>query len=231
MTREEFWKYYNNKEFDKLLPVFDNRREVEFGFNMDTYVKQASYGEDFEQLQFLWQRGAKELTPYIAEIFTRFNKGETARDMIREKEARKQVKRSGVETDLTNYESVDQIPVKELFFDTNGENETYLIIRFTPFLYEDELFANESCSFGPLVFDTSQPDRKFDFSSHYFGESIYLFYAHNPVELKEIEVGQIVNGEVKVKIVLEFDFAFEGNGKSELLTIETTTNDKVIVSL
>ena len=230
MTREEFWKHYNGKDFEKLQSVFDRREESGFGFNMDTYVKQASYGRDFEQLYFLWKLGAPESTPYIAEIFRRFKQGETARDMIREKEAEKQTQVLRAKADLTDYQSVDQIPIEKLFFNTDN-NETYLIVRFLPFLYENKVFSPEACAFGPLVFNAPQPVGGFDFSGQDFGESIYLFHTHNPVELKTIEVGQPSHGEVKVKIVLEFDFAFERNGKSELLSIETTTKDERLMSL
>jgi hypothetical protein len=231
MNRDEFWKYYNDKEFDKLQSVFNDGTESQFGFDIDIYVKQASWSEDFEQLYFLWKNGAKALTPYIAEIYDKFSKGETAKDMVRAKEIKRNDKLKKVKADLTNYESVNQLPIDQVYFNTNKKNETYLIITFAPFTYNEMIFDSESCLFGPLSFTDLGTKNRFDFSASNFNESIYLFNVHNPVNLLEIEFQDAFKNEIKVKIILQFDFEFEANRKNELLTLETTTHKNVYGSL
>lgn len=229
MTREEFWKYYNDKEFEKLRAVFDAGGETEFGFNIDTYTKQASWSEDFNQLYFLWQNGAKASTPYIVEIFERFTKGETAQDLIKEKEIEKKEKQKKVKANLTEYQNVRQLPIDRVYFNKNEKNETYLMVKFAPFIYQGEVFDSESCLFGPLDFSDLESKNKFDFSSKVFDESIYLFNAHNPVNLLEIEFKNILKNEIEVKVTLQFNFEFEGNGKNELMTIETIAHSKMFM--
>jgi hypothetical protein len=222
MERNQFWEYYNNYEFDKIKSIFGDGRLSEYGFDIATHTRQASWSHDFKRLYFLWQQGALAETPYIEQVFARFRNGEIAADLTAEMVAAKAKETASVKFDLTDYKSADQIPIEACSFDRDDTGVVSLYVRFAPFMYEGDVQRPEWCQFSDLNFDGFDGTNRFDFSGHNFDQSLYLFHAHNPVDLLEVAFSSVFDTEVSVKITLQFDFAFEAVGKREKRIIEVT---------
>jgi hypothetical protein len=215
MTREEFWKLYNDKEFEKILPILNSGET--FGFDLKQYTLQSSWSKDYEQLHFLWRMKAEAYTPFIKNVFERFENGESYEVMLFEKQVEKQRKLNSVKADLTNFKSVNQIPFGEITFDKNDETTFRLTLPLLPYLYDGYVCENEFIIFSPIEIDKNNfKNGQITFEKNQFDESIYLFNSHNPVDLKSIEFSDFSENSMKIKITLEFLFAFEGNGNNQI---------------
>ena len=216
MTREDFWKSYNDRELDKILPLLKNGET--FGFDIKHYTQQASWSEDYEQLHFLWRMKAEAYTPFIKKVFERFENGESYEVMLFEKQIEKQRKLDLVKADLTNFKSINQIPFGEITFDKNDETTFRLTLPLFPYLYDGYICENEPIIFSPIKIDKNDlKNGRIDFEPNKFDESIYLYDSHNPVDLKSIEFSDFSENSMQIKISVEFLFSFEGNGKNQVL--------------
>lgn len=174
MTREDFWKLYNNRELEKILPLLHSGET--FGFNIKHYTQQASWSEDYEQLHFLWSMKAEAYTPFIKKVFERFENGESYEVMLFEKQVEKQRKLDSVKADLTNFKFVNQIPFGEIIFDKNDETTFRLTLPLLPYLADGYVHESEFIIFSPIKIDKKDlKNGRIDFERNLFDESIYLF--------------------------------------------------------
>ena len=226
MNQKEFWDKYNKREFDDLYSEFE--KGVKFNFDLEQQTKQASWGEDYELLYFLWKIGAKGETPFIEEIFEKFQNGESFSEMANQKAKLEKEKRENASADLTSYNSVKDIPIGEIELKLHNHSEFYLHIDIKPYFYDDYVIEPDGLHFGPLLLNRDLGSNGIvEFDSNEFDESIYLFHSHNPVELKSIEFIKLNNLETLIKITVSFNFEFGNNGKNETLILEKTTHNKV----
>ena len=226
MEQEEFWRKYNNREFENLYSEFE--RGLKFNFDLEQETKQASWGEDYELLHFLWKIGAKGETPFIEDIFDKFNNGESFTQMANRKAESEKKKKADVSADLTAYNSIKDLPIGKIELRLHDHSEFYLHIEIKPYLYDDYVVEPDGLHFGPLRLnqDLLSNDR-IEFAPNEFDESIYLFHSHNPVDLKSIEFQKISDTEILIKAEILFNFKFENNGENEILIIEKTTHNNV----
>jgi hypothetical protein len=221
MTKEEFWESYNSRELEKIRPII--HQGASYDFDIQDIIQKTSWLEDYEQLHFLWQLKAEAYTPFIKNIFDRFENGESYQVLLHEKELEKQRKLDSVKADLTNFTSVNQIPFGEISFEKETETTFRLKLQILPYLFEEHVSENEMIVFSPIEMDKNDlKNGRIDFEANHFDESIYLFHSHNPVDLKSIEFEEITEDFIKMKIVLEFLFEFEGNGDNQLVDIQMT---------
>jgi hypothetical protein len=221
MTKEEFWESYNGRELEKIRPII--HRGASYDFDIQDITQKTSWLEDYEQLHFLWQLKAEAYTPFIKNIFDRFEKGESFQALLLEKELEKQRKLDVVKADLTNFTSVNQIPFGEISFEKDTETTLRLTLPILPYLFEEYVSENVVLVFSPIEIDKNDlKNGRIDFEENHFDESIYLFNSHNPFDLKSIEFEDFSKEIIKMKITLAFVFEFEGNGDNQLLDIQIT---------
>lgn len=226
MTSDDFWKLYNDRELNQLLPIIHKSKK--FGFDLKHYTEQASWSTNYEELYFLWKLNAKAYTPFIEEIFNRFEKGEYEK-MIIEKKLEEQKKADSIKADLTEFSSVNQIPLGEISLSKGKDSIIRLTIPILPFHYDNFISEEELIVFSDLEinFDDLKKGR-IDFNKNQFDESIYLFYTHNPVVLKSIEFEDYSIDFLKIRITIQFYFSVENNGDDELLIIKETVPNFLI---
>jgi hypothetical protein len=221
MTRKEFWKLYEKKDFEKLLPVLSKAKT--FGFSMKEYTLQSSQLRDYEQLYFLWQLKAKAYTENIKVIFERFKKGETYKEIMLEEAKEKQKKIDSVKADLTKFKSVKKIPFGEIVFEKNEDKTFKLTLPILPYLFDGYVCEDGILEFNPLeITEKHLKKGRIDFEDDEFGQSIYLFDSHNPVDLNAIKFKDISENNINIEINLVFLFDYEGNGKNPKLVIPLT---------
>jgi hypothetical protein len=218
MTSKEFWKLFVDRDFEKLLPVLSKAKT--FGLNMEEHTLQASRLRDYKQLYFLWQMKAKAYTENIKIIFERFEKGETYKEIVLEEKQEKQKLIDSVKADLTKFKSVKNIPFGEIVFEKNEDKTFKLTLPILPYLFKGYV-----CENGILEFESLEITEKhlkngcIDFEDDEFGQSIYLFDSHNPVDLNSIKFEDISENSINIEINLTFLFDYEGNGKNQKLVI------------
>ncbi|CAH0995938.1 hypothetical protein EMA8858_02066 [Emticicia aquatica] len=221
MTRKEFWKLYEERNLEKILPVLSKAKA--FGFIMKEYTLQSSDLRDYEQLYFLWQLKAKAYTEKIKVIFERFEKGETYKEIMLEEAKEKQKKLESVKADLTKFKSVKKIPFGEIVFEKNEDKTYKLTLPILPYLIHDYVCENGVLEFDPLEITEKHIKKgRIDFEDDTFGQSIYLFGSHNPVDLNFIQFKDISENSINIEINLAFLFEYEGNGKDQKLVIPLT---------
>jgi len=226
MNQEDFWNKYNNREFDNLFSKFE--KGVKFNFDLEQETKQASWGEDYELLYFLWKVGAKGESPFIEEIFEKFRNGENFSTMVNQKDELEKEKRENPSADLTSYNSVEDIPIGEIRLALHDQSEFYLHIDIEPYLYDDYVVEPNGLHFGPLILNRDlSSNGMITFDSNEFDQSVYLFHSHNPVDLKSIEFKKLNEQETSMKIEVSFNFEFENNGENEILTLEKNTHNNI----
>jgi hypothetical protein len=221
MTSKEFWKLYEERDLEKLLPVLPKAKT--FGFSMKEYTLQASQLRDYEQLYFLWQMKAKAYTENIKQIFERFEKGESYKEIVLEEAKEKQKIIDLVKADLTKFKSVKKIPFGEIVFEKNEDKTFKLVLPILPYLFEGYVCEDGILEFDPLEITEKHIKKgRIDFEDDEFGQSIYLFDSHNPVDLNSIEFKDISENTINIEINLTFLFDYEGNGKDQKLVIPLT---------
>ncbi len=218
MNSEEFWAKYSKREFDALYPEF--KKGLEFEFDIKHEVKQASWIKDYELLFFLWKVGAQPETPFIQNVFERFVKGDTHYQMIEEENRKKELERSKVAVDLTSYDSVKDIPIDDIYLILDENSNYYLIVDIKPYLYDNSVIDLGDLQFGPLDLHQKIILNQKKYFNEDFGESIYLFHAHNPVDLKSIEFQMADESTAIIRADLLFDFEFGRVGNKEMRVIE-----------
>jgi len=221
MTRKEFWKLYEDRDLEKLLIVLSKAKR--FGFSMEEYTIQAARLRDYEQLYFLWQMKAKAYTDYIKVFFDRFEKGETYQEILLEEAKEKQKILDSVKADLTKFKSVKQIPFGEIILAKNEDKTFKLTLPILPYLIDGYVCEDGILEFEPLeISEKYLKMGRIDFEDDEFGQSIYLFDSHNPVDLNCIQFEDIAKNDIKIMIQLTFLFDYEGNGKNQKLVIPLT---------
>jgi hypothetical protein len=218
MTRKEFWKLYMDREVEKLLPVLPQAKK--FGFSMEEYTLQSSRLRDYEQLYFLWQLNAEACTEFIKPIFERFEKGVTYQEIVLEE---KQKMKDMVKADLTKFKSVKNIPFGEIVFGKNEDKTFKLTLPILPYLLDNYVCQDGILEFEPLeITEKHLKKGLIEFDDDEFGQSIYLFDSHNPVDLNTIKFKDISENNIKIELNLTFLFDYEGNGKNQKLVIPLT---------
>jgi hypothetical protein len=221
MTRKEFWKLYEKRDLEKLLPLLPKAKA--FGFNMKECTVQASQLRDYEQLYFLWQLKAKPYTEFIKPIFEKFENGETYHEIMREEALEKQKILDSVKADLTKLKSVKKIPFGEIVIEKNEDKTFKLALPILPYLFEGYVCVDGILEFEPFEVTKKHLKKgRMDFADDEFGQSIYLFNSHNPVDLNSIEFNETIGNNINIVINLNFLFDYEGNGKDQKLSIPLT---------
>jgi hypothetical protein len=224
MTRKEFWKLYEERDVEKILPVLPKAKT--FSFSIKEYTIQSSQLRDYEQLYFLWQLKAKPYTEFIKPIFDRFEKGETYQEILHEEAKEKQRIRDSVKADLTKFKSVKNIPFGEIVFEKNEDKTFKLTLPILPYLFNDYVCQDGILEFEPLeITEKHLKKGQIDFEDDTFGQSIYLFNSHNPVDLNSIKFVDISEKKIKIELYLTFLFDYEGNGKNQKLIIPLTATN------
>jgi hypothetical protein len=218
MTSKEFWKLFVDRDCEKLLPVLSKAKT--FGLNMEEHTLQASRLRDYKQLYFLWQMKAKAYTENIKVIFDRFEKGETYKEILLEEKQEKQRIIDSSKSDLTKFKSVKNIPFGEIVFEKNEDNSFKLTLPILPYLFKGYVCEDGILEFEPIeITEKNLKKGRIDFEDDEFGQSIYLFDSHNPVDLNSIEFKDISENNINIVINLSFLFDYEGNGKNQKLVI------------
>lgn len=222
MKKAEFWKQYNSRNFEKLQAEFE--RGLGFDFDVEAEAVQAHTREDYELLHFLWKVGAQGKGLELEDIFDCFADGDSYEEVAAIYSPTKEEVEPDV--DLTNYGSVADIPIGDvLFFFDSEEEEFGLRVSVEPFSFQGRVYATEGVCFRPLELEgIANADTisggKITFEPVEFDESICLFSVHNPVELRSLELRQVDSTTTLVRAEILFNFEFEKVGKSEMLTLE-----------
>jgi hypothetical protein len=218
MTSKEFWKLFVDRDLEKLLPVLPKAKT--FGFSMKEYTLQASLLRDYKQLYFLWQMKANAYTENIKVVFERFAKGETYKEIELEEEQEKQKLLDKVKANLTKFKSVQKIPFGEIVFEKSEHKTFKLTLPILPYLFKGYGCEDGILEFEPLeITEKHLKKGRIDFEDDEFGQSIYLFDSHNPVDLNSIEFKDVSENNINIVINLTFLFDYEGNGKNQKLVM------------
>ncbi|MFZ9955017.1 MAG: hypothetical protein ACO3E1_02735 [Flavobacteriales bacterium] len=61
MKTKDFWNFYNTRNLEEVKKASSEWNKHEF--TIESATEQASWGDDFEELYFLWKLDAEEYTP------------------------------------------------------------------------------------------------------------------------------------------------------------------------
>lgn len=220
IKEDEFWEYWEKFDYPNIERAL--RVGLDFDFDINHYVQQASWMNDFHMLYVFWKCGTRAPTPFIENIFKRFDAGDTA-DILKKEE--QSLLKNEVKKDIKNLThnfSIKNLPIENVYFTLNKEIWLDLHIQFSAFLYESNLIKPQSLIFS-LIVDSSELNRlagkEIFYDKEDFDESFYLYSSHNPVDLVVFKVINVNGKDCEVEFTLRFDFSYEKNGQEEFLTI------------
>lgn len=208
------------------------QKAIDDGFDVNTQIPDrepivttAQASEDYKMLHILWKAGANPTTPWLVEVFEKFE-----RHIIPVKDEKRYCE------NITRFDS-DNFSIKKLNI-SYGEllfqgNESNIELFIDPFIFDDELVETSI-----HIIDVCLPsiiseieNKKIVLPQYpdegYIDSSIYLRNVHNPINVKQIEFKDYDKKDNSIQVLLDLDFEFETISlKNEELQVNTVLSIK-----